>query len=120
MNAQRTTTMMKPKILPMLFSDVGKEMLTQEQWKVMAQSFRLTARERQVCEQLFDGSTRNEIAESLGIKPRTVRHYMENIHGKLSVRNRVAVVLRIVENRDRQIAANSRPPSEENEDGPAG
>ncbi len=75
-------------------------MLSQSQWAVTAQTLRLTRREKQVCQKLFEGITRNEIAEHLGIKPRTVRHYMEHIHEKLEVSNRVGVVLRIIQMRD--------------------
>ena len=75
-------------------------MLTEAQWTITAQSLKLTKREQQVCQKLFDGHTRNEIAEKLGIKSRTVRHYMEHIHEKLAVSNRVGVVLRIIQMRD--------------------
>lgn len=60
----------------------------------------MTSRERQVCERLFQGQTRQEIATCLGIKPRTVREHLENIHSKLRVRNRIGVVLRIIQMRD--------------------
>ncbi|QEG23570.1 response regulator transcription factor [Mariniblastus fucicola] len=83
------------------FSVPGSEMLTQKQWTITSEKFRLTNRERQVCQRLFEGMTRNQVAEELGIKPRTVRHYMEHIHEKLDVSNRVGVVLRIIEMRDR-------------------
>jgi len=88
----------------MAYDGIGKRMLTQMQWEFVGEQMRLTAREKEVCQELFDGCTRNEIAESLGIKPRTVRHYMENIHSKLFVSNRVGVVLRIIELRDCHIA----------------
>jgi len=78
----------------------GSEMLTQAQWIATGQQLRLTNREREVCQELFEGNTRNEIADHLGIKPRTVRHYMEHIHQKLAVSNRVGVVLRIIQLRD--------------------
>lgn len=82
----------------------GSQMLTQAEWTITAQQLRLTNREREVCQELFEGNTRNAIAEHLGIKPRTVRHYMEHIHQKLAVSNRVGVVLRIIQLRD-QIAS---------------
>jgi len=81
-------------------SKPGSEMLSQMQWTVTAEKLRLTNREIEVCQELFEGNTRNEIADHLGIKPRTVRHYMEHIHQKLAVSNRVGVVLRIIQMRD--------------------
>lgn len=91
----------------------GSEMLTNSQWTITAQTLRLTKRETQVCQKLFDGITRNEIAEHLGIKPRTVRHYMEHIHEKLAVCNRVGVVLRIIQLRD-QIDTVTNPDENQN------
>lgn len=79
----------------------GSSMLTDQQWEDMAEILRLTRREKEVCRELFNGYTRIQIAEHLGIKPRTVRHYMEHIHQKLVVTNRVGVVLRIIQVRDR-------------------
>lgn len=86
--------------LPITATAPGSDMLTESQWTITAQSLKLTKREQQVCQKLFDGNTRNEIAEKLGIKSRTVRHYMEHIHEKLCVSNRVGVVLRIIQMRD--------------------
>lgn len=85
----------------------GSEMLSTWQWDLTADKLRLTRREKEVCKELFEGNTRNEIADHLGIKPRTVRHYMEHIHQKLAVTNRVGVVLRIIQIRD--MIDNDRP-----------
>lgn len=81
-------------------SHPGSEMLTEMQWTISAKELRLTPRETEVCQELFQGNTRNAIAEHLKIKPRTVRHHMEAIHRKLAVSNRVGVVLRIIQVRD--------------------
>ena len=88
----------------------GSCILTDEQWDMTAEILRLTRREKEVCRELFDGNTRIQIAEHLGIKPRTVRHYMEHIHQKLVVTNRVGVVLRIIQVRDRIAAMNKTAP----------
>ena len=60
----------------------------------------MSLREQQVCKLLFDGLTRQKIAEQIGISNRTVRHHMEQIHIKLNASNRVGVVLRIIQLRD--------------------
>lgn len=86
----------------------SRSMLTAEQWDITAEQLRLTRREKEVCKELFDGFTRNEIADHLGIKPRTVRHYMEHIHQKLAVSNRVGVVLRLIQIRDKISALNPK------------
>ena len=78
----------------------GKSLLTSEEWDQVGLILELTPREKQVCQLLFLGITRVKIADQLQIKPRTVRHFTEQIHTKLQVNNRVGVVLRIIEIRD--------------------
>ena len=76
------------------------QLLNTQQWKLVAEELGLTDREREVCELLFQCLTRRAIAERLGIKDRTVRSHMEQIHAKLRVKNRVGIVLRVIEVRD--------------------
>ena len=52
----------------------------------------LTVREREVLVGIFNGCTCKEIAEDLGISPRTVETYRANIFTKLDVRNAVEAV----------------------------
>lgn len=52
----------------------------------------LTARERQVLSLVAGGSTNREIAEELGLSPKTVNRHVENILGKLRVSSRAAAV----------------------------
>lgn len=75
-------------------------LMSERQWNDVGNAFNLTTRENQVCQRLFLGETRDAIADHLEIKPRTVRHYLESIHKKMNVKNRVGVVLRLVEARD--------------------
>ena len=74
----------------------GKRLVAPDQWKKIAYILGISEREQEVCQLLFDGITREEIAEQMDIKVRTVRHYLERLHTKLRVNNRVALVLRIV------------------------
>lgn len=53
----------------------------------------LTRREIQILEQVAVGATNREIAKTLSITEKTVKHYMTNIMQKLQVRNRVEAVL---------------------------
>ena len=78
----------------------GKRLVTPDQWKKIAYILGISEREQEVCQLLFDGITREEIAKQMDIKVRTVRHYLERLHTKLRVNNRVALVLRIVQVRD--------------------
>lgn len=78
----------------------GEQLVTDSQWNEIASVLELTQRELDVCQRLFVEMTRHETAADMGIKSRTVRHYMERIHSKLNVNNRVGVVLRIIQVRD--------------------
>ena len=53
----------------------------------------LTERERQILEQVAQGNSNKEIALSLHLSEKTVKHYMTNVLQKLHVRNRVEAAL---------------------------
>lgn len=78
----------------------GSHLITDAQWKKISYLLGISERECEVCRLLFSGITREEIAKQMGIKVRTVRHYLERLHTKLRVNNRVALVLRIIQVRD--------------------
>ena len=78
----------------------GQKLLSIEQWEKIALMLKLSEREQQVCRLLMDGHTRISIGEQLGIKGRTVRQYLEQLHVKLRVNNRVGLVLRVIQVRD--------------------
>ncbi len=79
---------------------IGQSQLSSPQWEHVCNSLGLSNREEFVCRLLCDGQTRAAIAEAMGVSTRTVRHYMEQIHRKLKVHNRVGVVLRLIQIRD--------------------
>ena len=54
---------------------------------------RFSSREEDVLRFLLQGCTNKEIAESLSLTEKTVKHYMTVLIQKLDVRNRVEVVL---------------------------
>lgn len=53
----------------------------------------LTAREREILENLAAGMSNKEIGQKLFLSEKTVKHYMTNILQKLQVRNRVEAAL---------------------------
>lgn len=57
------------------------------------QQKRLSVREEQIVSYLMRGQTNREIARSLDISEKTVKHYMTILMQKLDVRNRVEAVL---------------------------
>lgn len=52
----------------------------------------LTLREKDVLRRMADGETNREIAEALGLSPKTVNRHVENIFDKLEVSSRAAAV----------------------------
>jgi DNA-binding NarL/FixJ family response regulator len=56
-------------------------------------SAKLSAREQQIVECLFEAKTNKEIARTLGLSEKTIKHYMTNLMNKLKVKSRLEVVL---------------------------
>ena len=54
---------------------------------------RLSAREQQIVQCLFEAKSNKEIARTLNLTEKTVKHYMTNLMTKLRVKNRLEVVL---------------------------
>lgn len=66
---------------------------------VQADSVRpLTAKERHTLKLLAEGRSANEVAETMGITPRTLRNHIHNINKKLRTSNRLEAVLFAVRN----------------------
>lgn len=78
----------------------GENLINDIEWTAVKTHARLSMREGQVCRLLFEGNKRDEIAEMLGISPRTVRYHLESLHKKLQVNTRVGLVLRIIQLRE--------------------
>ena len=56
-------------------------------------TIKLSAREQQLVDCLLEGQTNKEIARTLALTEKTVKHYMTNLMTKLQVKNRLEVVL---------------------------
>jgi DNA-binding NarL/FixJ family response regulator len=56
-------------------------------------AIKLSVREKQILEHLMHGRTNREIADSLLLSEKTVKHYMTNMMSKLHARNRVELVI---------------------------
>jgi predicted ATPase/DNA-binding CsgD family transcriptional regulator len=57
----------------------------------------LTAREREVLREIAAGRTNKEIAQVLGLRPKTVMHHCESIYRKLGVRTRAEATARAMQ-----------------------
>ena len=56
-------------------------------------SSKLSTREIQIVECLFEGKSNKEIARALELSEKTIKHYMTNLMNKLKVKSRLEVVL---------------------------
>jgi two-component system, NarL family, nitrate/nitrite response regulator NarL len=78
---------------------LAARLFTQQRQKATARPeeelYELTARERQIMDQVSTGLTNKEIARNLSLSEKTIKHYMSNIMQKLQVRNRVEAVLQM-------------------------
>ncbi len=80
-------------ITPSFAAKVVAGLRTASVRRAAAQAFRLSVREEQVLRLLLRGGTNREIAQTLFISDKTVKHYMSVLMQKLNVRNRIEVVL---------------------------
>jgi len=61
----------------------------------LAANLRISGHQLELVRLLFEGATEGAIASELGISPHTVHTHIERIHQKLSVSDRVELVMRI-------------------------
>lgn len=93
LTAIRTAASGEVYLYPSLAKLLVKDYLTQDQQARSEQSKdNLTAREHEVLTHLADGATNFEIAETLGISPKTVARHRENIMRKLKLHSRTELV----------------------------
>jgi DNA-binding NarL/FixJ family response regulator len=64
----------------------------------------LTARERQICQYLCKGWSNKEVANKLGISPRTVEDHRLNIYEKYHARNMIEVMIAVYDIPDEAVA----------------
>jgi len=75
---------------------LGAAMFSDRAWREITRSLKLSARELQIVRGVFDDRTDCAIAADLGISPHTVHTYIERLHHKLAVADRVELVLRVM------------------------
>lgn len=56
----------------------------------------LTKREQEVLSLLANGEDTNDLARTLGVRPRTVQKHLQRIYAKLGVKGRTAAALMVV------------------------
>lgn len=65
--------------------------------KELQEKFNLTAREKELVQEIYEGKTNAEIGQDLFISESTVKAHIYNIFKKLEVKNRMEVILKVRE-----------------------
>ena len=74
----------------------GRSILTYAAWKTVAKSLRISDRELEIIQGIFDDQKEFAIADELMISVHTVHTHLERLYRKLGVSSRVALVLYIL------------------------
>ena len=87
------------KLKPILHRD--RSIVPHDAWKVIAKSLRISDRELQIIQGIFDDRKEFAIADELTMSVHTVHTHVERLYRKLGVSSRVTLVLYILRG-DRQ------------------
>ena len=74
----------------------GRSILPYDAWRVIANSLRISDRELQIVQGIFDDRKEFAIADELKISVHTVHTHLERLYRKLGVSSRVGLVLSIL------------------------
>jgi DNA-binding CsgD family transcriptional regulator len=78
-------------------SNVLTSAVQEQSWQAVRVAFALSDRELDVLRCLFGGQSEKEVAECLVLSPHTVHTYLRRLARKLGVRNRAALVTRVLD-----------------------
>ena len=73
----------------------GRDLISADEWTAIGRSLRLSAREIQMLEGVFDGETEAGIARDLDISAHTVHNYLVRLYRKLEVNSRCELLIRV-------------------------
>jgi DNA-binding NarL/FixJ family response regulator len=73
-------------------------LLNEKQWSYIQRRYHMSPRELQVARLVCRGLSNGDIANSLKVKPGTVKTHLRSIFNKTRVRNKISMLLRCVEN----------------------
>ena len=80
------------------FNHCGRYILRSQDWERIRLSLRLSLREIQIAQYIFDDQKTECIAIELGISSHTVNTYLQRLYFKLDVRSRPQLILRVMKN----------------------
>ena len=73
----------------------GRSLLSEDRWRLIAASLRLSTRELQIVQCVFDGANEATVARELGISCHTVHTYVRRLYRKLGVRDRCELLIQV-------------------------
>jgi DNA-binding CsgD family transcriptional regulator len=79
-----------------LKSTLGSSLLPCDVWLQLRDSLRLSDRELQIVQGIFEDQKQESIAYSLGISPHSVNTYIQRIYAKLRIGSRPQLIVRVV------------------------
>jgi len=74
----------------------GRKLFDDPSWCELARSLKLSTRELQVVQGVFDDQKESAIAAGLGISPHTVNTYLQRVYQKLNVFTRSQLIISVV------------------------
>lgn len=72
---------------------VGRRVIGDVGWRRIRKHLRMSEREFEIAQALFDDMNESEIADTLGISPHTVHTHLERLYRKTGVSSRVQLVV---------------------------
>lgn len=81
---------------PSVSPPIGSALLSGDVWTRLRDSLRLSDRELQIVQGIFEDQKQESIAYSLGISPHSVNTYIQRIYSKLRIGSRPQLILRVM------------------------
>jgi DNA-binding CsgD family transcriptional regulator len=75
---------------------LGSSLLPCDVWSRLRDSLRLSDRELQIVQGIFEDQKQESIAFSLGISPHSVNTYIQRIYSKLRIGSRPQLIVRVM------------------------
>jgi DNA-binding CsgD family transcriptional regulator len=75
---------------------LGSSLLPCDAWSRLGDSLRLSDRELQIVQGIFEDKKQESIAYALGISPHSVNTYIQRIYAKLHIGSRPQLIVRVM------------------------
>jgi len=81
---------------PPVNPNIGASLLSGDMWSRLRDILRLSDRELQIVQGIFEDQKQESIAYNLGISPHSVNTYIQRIYSKLRIGSRPQLILRVM------------------------